>query len=143
MTDHPREVGATVAQAIHVVAGGFSNQGSFLACIRAPGKNAAEQWEFSGSKIDPGESREESLVRKLLEELNVAVNVGPLIDRSTTQVGALEIDLTCFEVTALAGLQRTSSDHDELRWVTVPELLKLAWATPDLPAVNALKHRGA
>lgn len=129
--------------AIRVVAGVFTSGDQLLACRRAPGKNAAGQWEFPGGKIEPGESPEEALVRELLEELNVAVIVGPLIDRSTTRVGALEIDLACYEVTALAEAPSTSSDHDELRWVSVPKLPELAWATPDLPTVNVLKRREA
>lgn len=130
-------------RAIRVVAGVFTSGDQLLACRRAPGKNAAGQWEFPGGKIEPGESPEEALVRELLEELNVAVIVGPLIDRSTTRVGALEIDLACYEVTALAEAPSTSSDHDELRWISVPELPELAWATPDLPTVNVLKRREA
>lgn len=128
---------------IRVVAGVFTSGDRVLACRRAPGKNAAGQWEFPGGKIEPGESREEALARELLEELNVAVTVGALIDRATTRVGALRIDLACYEVTALAEVPSTSSDHDELRWVTVPELAKLGWATPDLPTVNALERRAA
>lgn len=130
-------------EVIRVVAGVLTIGHQLLACRRAPGRTAAGQWEFPGGKIEPGESPEKALARELLEELGIAVKVGSLIDRSTTRVGALNIDLACYEVTALAELPSRSNDHDELRWVTVPELSELGWATPDLPTVNVLKHRGA
>lgn len=138
-----RQTVTTSRRAIRVVAGVFTDGDRLLACRRAPLKTAAGQWEFPGGKIEPGESPEEALVRELLEELNVAVSVGPLIDRSTTRVGGLEIDLACYEVSALSEAPSTSTDHDELRWISVPELPGLAWATPDLPTVSALKRRAA
>ena len=42
--------------------------------------NEREQWELPGGRIEPGESPAECLAREILEELNIRVHVGPLID---------------------------------------------------------------
>jgi len=128
----------TSRRSIHVVAGVFASGERFLACRRAPGKSAAGQWEFPGGKVEPGEEPEAALARELHEELDVSVTVGRLIDRSTTSVGDVGIDLACYEVTSVTGQPSASLDHDLLSWVTTEEMKQLGWAKPDLPTVEAL-----
>ncbi|MBB0967756.1 (deoxy)nucleoside triphosphate pyrophosphohydrolase [Dietzia aerolata] len=122
---------------IEVVAAVFYRDGKVLACRRAPGKSAAGKWEFPGGKIDDGETPERALIREIQEELGISVSVGSLVDRTVTTVGDLDIDLACYLVTSALAPAR-SSDHDELRWLPVPSLSSIDWATPDLPAVAVL-----
>lgn len=108
--------------------------GNYLACKRAPHKQAAGKWEFPGGKPEGGESLENALVREIDEELGVQVKVVRQFDRTTTG----EIDLVCF-VAELTGEKPTqSTDHSELRWVPENELSKLDWAEPDIPALKKL-----
>jgi len=108
--------------------------GNYLACKRAPHKQAAGKWEFPGGKPEGGESLENALVREIDEELGVQIKVVRQFDRTTTG----EIDLVCF-VAELTGEKPTqSTDHSELRWVPENELSKLDWAEPDIPALKKL-----
>lgn len=123
---------------IEVVAAVFYRDGEVLACKRAPGKSAAGKWEFPGGKIDDGEAPERALIREIQEELGISISVGTLVDRTVTTVGDLDIDLACYLVSS-GEIPTRSSDHDEMRWLPVPALSSLDWATPDLPAVAALE----
>ena len=50
---------------LEVVAGIIWREGSYLAVERPEGANMAGWWEFPGGKIEPGESREDALVREV------------------------------------------------------------------------------
>ncbi|KAA0919847.1 (deoxy)nucleoside triphosphate pyrophosphohydrolase [Dietzia sp. ANT_WB102] len=126
---------------IKVVAAVFYRDGNVLACRRAPGKSAAGKWEFPGGKIDDGETPATALVREIHEELGISISVGELVDRTVTTVDHLEIDLACYIVSSKE-LPFRSTDHDQLRWVSIDALPSLDWATPDLPAVTVLSSTG-
>ncbi|SDT42023.1 (deoxy)nucleoside triphosphate pyrophosphohydrolase [Microlunatus soli] len=123
---------------LRVVAGVFVCDDRVLACRRAAGRSAAGHWEFPGGKIDNSETPEQALRRELFEELAVAARIGRLLDRSTTRVGAHTIDLACYLIGDHHPAPSTSTDHDQLRWQPVADLLDLDWAKPDLPAVAVL-----
>lgn len=120
-----------------MVAAILSRDDTVLACRRAPGKSAAGLWEFPGGKIDNEETPPVALVREIREELGIAITVGALIDRTVTEVNGVGIDLLCYLVSSTE-TPSTSTDHDELRWVSRVSLHDLDWAKPDLPAVAIL-----
>ena len=43
-------------------------------------RNEREEWELPGGKLEPGETSEECVAREIQEELNLRVEVGPLLD---------------------------------------------------------------
>lgn len=126
---------------LEVVAAAILDDGLMLACRRAPGKAAAGKWEFPGGKVEADEDPRAALERELLEELDVKVEVGDLVDRSQTQVGDVTIDLATYDVRLLGRRPVQSTDHDQLGWFTLDDLASLEWAAPDLPAVAALVNR--
>lgn len=126
---------------LEVVAAAILDDGLLFACRRAPGKAAAGRWEFPGGKVEAGENPRAALERELLEELDVQVEVGVLLDRSQTSVGDIIIDLATYEVRLLGRRPTHSTDHDQLGWFALEELPNLDWATPDLPAVAAVVNR--
>lgn len=126
---------------VHVVAAIIHDAGLVLACRRAPHKTAAGQWEFPGGKVEPDESPEAALAREIREELSVEVVVGALVDRSTTVVGEIDIDLACYDARLVGPRPTASTDHDRLEWRRPAELHDLDWAEPDLPAVRRVAAR--
>lgn len=125
-------------QTLIVVAAIFEKQGTYLACRRASEKTSGGKWEFPGGKVEINELPEKALAREIYEELGVAITVGEMLNRSQTYVGGRMVDLACYYVDPIHEYPTSSSDHDQLTWVS-PELLSsLDWALPDLPAVNQL-----
>ena len=63
-------------KAVEVVAALIWRGDRFLACQRPAHKARGLLWEFVGGKVEPGETKEEALVRECREELGVTVRVG-------------------------------------------------------------------
>ena len=68
----------------------------FLACQRPPHKARGLLWEFVGGKVEPGETREQALIRECREELGVLVQVGEIFMELTHKYPDLTVHLTLF-----------------------------------------------
>ncbi len=60
-----------------VVAALIWEGGKFMICQRPAHKARGLLWEFVGGKVEPGETKEQALVRECREELAVTVAVSP------------------------------------------------------------------
>ena len=128
-----------MVQPLLVVAAVLRDGGRVLACRRAPGRDAAGQWEFPGGKVEAGEEPAAALAREVREELGVDIHVGALLDRSVTaRADGRTIDLACYDCTLDGTAPVSSTDHDALRWLPPAELTTLDWAEADRPAVRKL-----
>ena len=54
-----------------VVAALIWDQGKFMICQRPAHKARGLLWEFVGGKVEPGETKEQALIRECQEELAV------------------------------------------------------------------------
>ena len=61
-------------KAIEVVAALIWDGGRFLICQRPAHKARGLLWEFVGGKVEPGETKEQALVRECREELAVTIS---------------------------------------------------------------------
>ena len=123
---------------MEVVAAVFTDGERVLACRRRPGLEAAGRWEFPGGKLQDGEAPTAALEREIAEELNVEIEVGELLDRTTSLVDGGTVTLTCYFVRSVGPTPLTSTDHDIVAWFARNRLTWLNWAEPDLPAVRKL-----
>jgi len=119
-----------------VVAAVIKHEGLLLACRRAAHKSLAGKWEFPGGKVEPGESDEEALSREIFEELQIEIEVGQLVTTSHSSSPAIEMH--SYFATLKSGFPKSSSDHDELRWLRVEELSDLEWPELDIPVLEVL-----
>ena len=59
-----------------VVAAVIWDGDKFMICQRPVHKARGLLWEFVGGKVEPGETKEQALIRECREELNVLLSVG-------------------------------------------------------------------
>ena len=59
-----------------VVAALIWNGDKFMICQRPANKARGLLWEFVGGKVEPGETKEQALIRECKEELAVTLSVG-------------------------------------------------------------------
>ena len=108
-------------KAVEVVAALIWRGDRFLACQRPAHKARGLLWEFVGGKVEPGESKEEALVRECREELGVTVRVGEVFTELTHVYPDLTVHLTLFHAAIPEG-EPQKLEHNDLRWITVGEM---------------------
>ena len=125
-----------------VVAALIRDTDRVLICQRPAYKARGMLWEFVGGKVEPGESREEALIRECREELAITISVGDIFTEVTHTYPDLTIHLTVFNAEITAGVPR-KLEHNDLHWITADELDRYAFCPADQPIVEKLRKGGA
>ena len=104
-----------------VVAALIWDKNRFLACQRPAHKARGLLWEFVGGKVEPGETREQALIRECQEELAVTVAVQDVFMEVDHVYPDLTVHLTLFNASIAEGIPQ-KLEHNDLRWITVEEI---------------------
>lgn len=112
----------------------------FLACQRPPHKAWDLLWEFVGGKVEPGETKEQALIRECREELGVLVQVGEIFMELTHKYPDLTVHLTLFHAGIVAGTPRLL-EHQDLRWITIEEIGQYPFCPADQAILNRLREQ--
>ena len=76
---------------------------------------------FVGGKVEPGETREQALIRECQEELAVTVAVQDVFMEVDHVYPDLTVHLTLFNASITEGIPQ-KIEHNDLRWITVEEI---------------------
>ena len=126
-------------KAVEVVAALIWRGDRFLACQRPAHKARGLLWEFVGGKVEPGETKEEALVRECREELGVTVRVGEVFTELTHVYPDLTVHLTLFHAAIPEGEPR-KLEHTDLRWITVGEMDAYPFCPADETILQKLRE---
>lgn len=113
-----------------VVAALIWAEDKFLICQRPAHKARGLLWEFVGGKVEPGESREQALIRECREELAVTVNVGQIFMEVTHAYPDLTVHLTLFHASIAEGTPQLL-EHNDIRWITPAEIPQYEFCPAD------------
>ncbi|MEI2272581.1 (deoxy)nucleoside triphosphate pyrophosphohydrolase [Sphingobacterium sp. ML3W] len=122
---------------IKVVCGIIFKDDLVLICRRKPEKSLGGYWEFPGGKVEESESYEQSLTRELIEELNLKVNIKQHFFNTVHHYDKSSIELISF-ICETENIATESTDHDQLEWVKVSDLLNWKLAPADIPIAKSL-----
>ena len=122
-----------------VVAALIWDENRFLACQRPAHKARGLLWEFVGGKVEPGETKEQALIRECREELAVTVAVQDVFMEVDHVYPDLTVHLTLFNASIAEGIPQ-KIEHNDLRWITVEEIDQYEFCPADEEILRRLKE---
>lgn len=113
-----------------VVAAIIWDNDKFMICQRPANKARALLWEFVGGKVEPGESKEQALVRECREELAVTVSVGEAFADVVHEYPDITVRLTLFNAAISEGVPQ-KLEHNDIKWITAAEISQYDFCPAD------------
>jgi len=125
-----------------VVAALIWDRNRFMACQRPAHKARGLLWEFVGGKVEPGETKQQALVRECREELAVTLSVGDVFMEVTHEYPDLTVHLTLFHATIAEGVPQ-KLEHNDIRWITPAEIQDYDFCPADAEILKRItEHYG-
>ena len=122
-----------------VVAALIWDQDKFMICQRPAHKARGLLWEFVGGKVEPGETKEQALIRECQEELAVTLNVGEVFMDVIHEYPDLTVHLTLFNASIRKGTPQ-KLEHNDIRWITVDRIDQYEFCPADTIILQKLKQ---
>ena len=114
-----------------VVAALIWSNDKFMICQRPAHKARALLWEFVGGKVEPGETKEQALIRECQEELAVTLSVGDAVMEVVHEYPDITVRLTLFNATIAEGVPQ-KLEHNDIRWITPSEIPQYDFCPADV-----------
>ena len=99
----------------------------------------SNKYEFPGGKIEPGETKEETIKREILEELNLEIEVVGEYLTVNHQYPDFFLIMHSF-ICDCKNPILTLSEHMDFKWLSKSELGNLDWAAADIPIMKKLMN---
>lgn len=125
---------------VEVVAALIWDNNKFMICQRPAHKARALLWEFVGGKVEPGETKEQALIRECQEELVITLSVGDVFTEVVHEYPDITIRLTLFNATIAEGIPQ-KLEHNDIRWITVDEIDQYSFCPADTEILLQLKQQ--
>ena len=120
-----------------VVAALIWDNDKFMICQRPAHKARGLLWEFVGGKVEPGETKEQALIRECREELDITLNVGSVFMELVHEYPDITITLTLFNASIEEGVPK-KLEHNDIRWITTDEIPQYAFCPADTEILKKL-----
>ena len=106
---------------IEVVAALIWDGDRFLICQRPAHKARGLLWEYVGGKVEPGETKQEALIRECREELGVTITVGDVFMDVVHEYPDITVHLTLFHAKITEGTIQLL-EHNAVAWIKPDEI---------------------
>ena len=122
-----------------VVAALIWDQNKFMICQRPAHKTRGLLWEFVGGKVEPGETKEQALIRECREELAVTLRVGEVFMDVIHEYPDLTVHLTLFNAVISEGTPQVL-EHNDICWIVSKEISRYDFCLVDVEILRRLQH---
>ena len=102
----------------------------FMICQRPANKARALLWEFVGGKVEPGETKEQALIRECKEELDILLSVGDVFMDVVHEYPDITVHLTLFNATIAEG-EPQKLEHNDIQWIAPSEIPNFEFCPAD------------
>lgn len=123
-----------------VVAALIWDQDKFMICQRPAHKARGLLWEFVGGKVEPGETKQQALIRECKEEMAVTLSVGDVFMDVLHEYPDLTVHLTLFHATIAEGVPQRL-EHNDIRWITPNQIPDYDFCPADVEILKTIIER--
>jgi 8-oxo-dGTP diphosphatase len=120
------------------VAGIAIEHGRLFIARRKEGGSLGGKWEFPGGKLEEGEGDDDALRREYLEELGVAVELGPLLASAEFTHNGNRFFLHAYRI-FISSYDFCMKEHTEWCWASLQEIEMIDFADSDRLLLPALQ----
>ncbi|MBR1746819.1 MAG: (deoxy)nucleoside triphosphate pyrophosphohydrolase [Clostridia bacterium] len=124
---------------VEVVAALIWRENRFFIAKRPKNKARALLWEFVGGKVEPGESREQALVRECREEIDVTVEPKEVFMMVTHEYPDLTVRLTVYNAKIVSG-EPKKLEHEEIKWILPTEINDYEFCPADKEILERIRN---
>ena len=121
---------------IEVVAAIIIKDDLILATRRGYG-DFINMWEFPGGKMEPGETKEEALLREIREELKVEISVNDFLCTVDYDYPDFHLTMHCFICSIESG-KLTLVEHNDAKWLSYKSLNSVQWLPADIEIIDEI-----
>lgn len=101
---------------INVVAAIILKENLYLITKRNRNKHLGLKWEFPGGKVEQNESFQEALIREILEELNMIINIKSKVAEKDYKDNKINVKIHYYLCSIRQGNLKLS-EHESHAWV--------------------------
>ena len=127
---------------VEVVAALIWDDDKFMICQRPAHKARALLWEFVGGKVEPGETKEQALIRECQEELAVTLSVGDVFMDVIHEYPDITVHLTLFNATIAEDIPQ-KLEHNDIKWIAPHEIPQYDFCPADEAVLNRLIEKNS
>ena len=99
----------------------FYYNNKLMICQRPANKARPLLWEFVGGKVEPGETKEQALIRECQEELAITLSVGSAFMDVVHEYPDIVVHFPLFNATIAEGVPQ-KLEHNDIKWITPAEI---------------------
>lgn len=97
-------------------------------------------WEFVGGKVEPGETKQQALIRECQEELAITLAVGDEFTEVVHEYPDIAVRLTLFHATIAEGVPQ-KIEHSDIQWITVNEVPNYEFCPADIEILQKITQQ--
>lgn len=87
--------------------------------------------------MEPGESREEGLMREIREELDTDIRVDAFLTTVECDYPSFHLTMHCYRCTVVSG-RLVLKEHENAAWLDAGQLYAVHWLPADLEVVRTI-----
>lgn len=123
-----------------VVAALIWDKDKFMICQRPAHKARALLWEFAGGKVEPGETKEQALIRECQEELAITLSVGDVFMDVVHEYPDIAVHLTLFNAAISEGTPQLL-EHNAIAWITPIDIPLYSFCPADVEILKTITSK--